>query len=162
MRRTSAASQPPGAGPPGLPPTDSANLLAGVYAKVDITNAGTLHCFDWEIRFRQALADVSGHGDEWEQWKPVRQGWTMRARGYMTRSAPDTTTYWGDDALKQLSPGDECTVACYSDYGTTVIFTGTAYAEDISMSAGYEAMVEQEITVRGNAAPSAGFSDTPP
>ena len=140
---------------PGAPQTSGPNLLAGVYAQCTIDKITTLHLFDWELRFRQNLIDVSGHGDEWEQWKPGRSGWTLRARGYLSRSGAATVTYYGGGALDQSSPGDEITVNCYSDMGTTVIFTGTCYAEDISLSAP-NAMVEQEITVRGNAAPSAG------
>lgn len=154
MRRAAAA---PAAVPPGAPQNTSADLLVGVYASVDITGVGTLHCFDWELRFRQQLVDVSGHGDEWEQWKPVRQGWTLRARGYLTRSTPAADTYYGSGALDRSSPGAEVTANCYSDYdtGQTPIFTGTAYAEDVSLSAP-NTMVEQEITIRGNATPTAG------
>lgn len=152
MKRAAAA---PAFGPPGAAPTDSANLLHGVYASCTINGITTLHLFDWELQFRQALVDVSGYGDEWEQWKPVRQGFTLRARGYMTRSAAATATYWGGGTLDIGSPGAEQTINCYSDMGTTIVFTGTGYAEDVSMSAP-QAMVEQEITIRGNAAPSAG------
>ena len=140
---------------PGAPQTSGPNLLAGVYATCTISGVGTLHLFDWELRFRQSLVDVTAHGDEWEQWKPLRQGWSLRARGYMTRSAAATDIYHGAGALDRSSSGDELTVNCYSDMGTTVIFTGTAYAEDITLSVP-NAMVEQEITVRGNAAPTAG------
>lgn len=154
MRR---AATTPAAMPPGAAPTDSANLLHGVYATCTISGIGTLHLFDFELRFRQTLIDVSGFGDEWEQWKPGRQGFTLRGRGYMSRSAAANTTYWGGGTLDLGSPGAEQTINCYSDMGTTAIFTGTGYAEDISMSAP-QAMVEQEITLRGSAAPSAGPS----
>lgn len=155
--RKSAASEvprlvPPAAPMPGAAPAASADLLVGLYATCVVSGIGTLHLFDWELRFRQNLIDVSGHGDEWEQYVPHRQGFTLRARGYMTRSGAANTTYYGGGALSATAPGAEQTVNCYSDFTQTLIFTGTCYAEDISFSAP-NAMVEQEITLRGNAAP---------
>lgn len=148
---------PPGAplAPPGTPIATSADLLVGLYATCTIDKITTLHLFDWEVRVTQTLTEVSAHGDEWEQWIPLRQGWTARARGYLTRSAAATATYIGGGAYDLSSSGDEITFTGYSNFGSTAIFTGTCYADQVTLTVP-NAMVEQEITLRGNAAPSTG------
>src|SRR5213076_1863869 len=83
-------------GPPGVPPTAAAGLLVGVYAQVTLSTIGTLHLFEGELRITQSLVQVTGHGDEWEQWVPLRQSWTARLRGYLTRAVlPGTASNSG-------------------------------------------------------------------
>lgn len=140
---------------PGAAPTSPADLLVGIYATCTVDKITTLHLFDWELRITQSLTEVTAHGDEWEQWIPLRQGWTARARGYMTKAATVTDLYHGGGAFDRSSSGDEITFTGYSDFGSTVLFTGTCFAEQVTLTFPNE-MVEQEITIRGSAAPSAG------
>lgn len=72
----------------------------------------------------------------------------------MTRSAAAADTYIGETTKLSASPA-VLTFAGYSDYGTTKIFEGTCLWEDIVIQVP-NAMVEQEITLRGNTAPTTG------
>lgn len=148
---------PPGVSAPTpapTPQTTSAGLLVGVYALVKLDSFAFLHLFNCEVRITQRLVEVTGHGDEWEQWVPLRQGWTARARGYLDRAAAVSATYIGKGANK-TAPGPEMTLTLYSDYGTTPIFTGLCFSEEITLQRS-QAMVEQEISLRGSVAPSVG------
>lgn len=157
MRKSSKApgAPPPGASSQGTPQASSPDLLVGVYALATISGITVLHLFDWEIRIRQSVVEVTAHGDEWEQWIPLRQGWTGRARGYMTRAAAASATYHGGGAFDLSSSGDELTFIGYSDFGDTVIFQGACFAEEVTLSVP-NAMVEQEITLRGSVAATTG------
>lgn len=139
---------------PGAPQNTAAGLIHGVYALCTLSNIGTLHLFDFEIKVTQKLIEVTAHGDEWEQWIPLRQGWTGRARGYLSRAAAATATYIGGAAKISASPAAGTFIG-YSDFGTTIIFQGEIYAEDITLQFP-NAMVEQEITFRGSMAPTTG------
>jgi hypothetical protein len=123
---------------------------------VTLSGIAILHLFDWEIKLTQQLLDASGHGDEWEQWVPLRQGWTGRARGYMTRGALTADTYVA--AAKLSDSPAEMVFTGWSDMGmanATRILVGTIYWEDITIAAP-NAMVTQEISFRGNMAPTVG------
>jgi hypothetical protein len=141
-------------GPPGAPVTWTPGLLHGVYGLMTLSGIATLHLYNCRIRVEQSLADVTGHGDEWEQMVALRQRFSGTATGYLSRSAAATATYIGGAHKISASPG-EMTVHVYSDFGTTEIFTGTVFSEDVTISFP-NAMVEQEITFRGNAAPTLG------
>ena len=139
---------------PGAVPSTSAGLLVGLYAQVTISGISVLNLFDAEVRVRQTLTEVTAHGDEWEQWIPLRQGWTARARGYLTRAGAASTTFIGGSAKISASPA-AMTFTMWSDMGTNVIFLGECFAEDISITRP-NAMVEQEVTLRGSIAPNSG------
>lgn len=152
MKKPNASIPAPGA-PLAAPP----DLLVGVYALATLgppTPVIVLHLFDCQVKISQKLVEVTGHGDEWDQWVPLRQGWTATARGYLTRSGAATVTYVGQSAKKSAS-GPELTFALYSDWGTTPIFAGTCFMEDCTISRP-NAMVEQEITLRGSTTPTTG------
>lgn len=163
----SAPSAPfPGTTSGTAPITTDAGLLAGVYATCTLAGITVLHLFDWSIKVTQTLIEVTAHGDEWEQWVPLRQGFTGRARGYLSRSAAiasgTTRSYLGGtntttSALRLGSPGAEMSFVGYSDFGSTVLFTGNCFAEDITIEVP-NAMATQEINFRGSVAPTVGIA----
>jgi hypothetical protein len=141
---------------PGAAPTTSPNFLPGIYALATINGTAVLNLFDGEVHVTQDTSDVTGHGDEWHQMKPLRQRWTARLRGYMVRSATAAQTYIGGGSAKAVS-GPELTLTVYSDYGTTAIFVGTCYAEEMTINLS-DALVEQEFNLVGNSTPTTGPS----
>src|SRR5436190_16314585 len=165
MRKPAPSAPLPGASSGGTPITTDAGLLAGVYGSATLNGITLLHLFDWSIKVTQTLSEVTAHGDEWEQWKPLRQGFTGRARVYLSRAAAISDaarrSYLGGtntsaSAARLTAPGAEMTFTGYSDFGTTVLFTGLCFAEDITIEVP-NAMATQEITFRGSVAPSAGI-----
>src|SRR5262245_9221446 len=110
---------------PGAPQPSSAGLLVGVYAAATISGITVLHLFEWELRFRQTLVEVTAHSDEWEQWIALRQGWTGRARGYLTRSAqtiaPLTDPPYHYSLLDRSNSPNPVTFTGYSDFGTNIL-----------------------------------------
>src|SRR5204863_7980223 len=79
MRKPAPNAPFPGASSGGTPIATDAGLLAGVYGSATLNGITILHLFDWSIKVTQTLIEVTAHGDEWEQWKPLRQGFTGRA-----------------------------------------------------------------------------------
>lgn len=165
MRKPAPSAPLPGASSGGTPRTTDAGLLAGVYGQATLSGITVLHLFDWSIKVTQTLIEVTAHGDEWEQWIPLRQGFTGRARGYLSRAADITSatkrSYLGGTntsagPLRLGAPGSEMTFIGYSDFGTTVLFQGLCFAEDITIEVP-NAMATQEINFRGSVAPTAGI-----
>src|ERR1051326_512484 len=139
-----------------VPITTHANLLHGVYGLCTVSGITLLHLFEWRVRVSQKLLEVTAHGDEWEQWVQLRQGWTGMAKGYLTRSA--TATYI-NGAAKLSAIGPAMTFTGYSDMGESTgahkIIVGEILYEDITIEVP-NAMVTQEITFRGSVAPTGG------
>lgn len=154
----------PGAGPAVPVPQDTdAGLLHGVYGLCIMTGITILHLFDWQVTVTQKLLDVTAHGDEWEQWIQLRQGWTGRAKGYLTRSG---VNHYIAGAAKLSGVGPPLTFTGYSDMGeihgaspgpagVRIIIAGEILYEELTIQVP-NAMVTQEITFRGSVAPTGG------
>lgn len=139
-----------------LPTAGEVTRRAGRYAVCTIAGL-VLTAHEWELEIRTDFVDGTGHGDIWDIPVPLKYSWTARVRGrFDTANNPYMHLYNGQITG---SPPPDITAIAFNAYGSTTIaspvFTGNGFVVRASWQAPNDAMLEQEVEMRGTGTPSA-------